>query len=350
MPARMRSLLCLLSPLLLVSACNDTDATQAAPRPPAAVAIQTLAPQEIQQRIQALGTLLARESIDVTASVSEKITSLKFSDGDTVSEGQLLATLAQQEEQALLAAAKADLAEQERELKRLEGLIQRKVAAQTEYDQRQTAKLQALARIKEVEAMIAERNITAPFAGQVGLRQVSPGALLTPGEVITTLDDTSVMRMDFQIPALYLTSIAKGQTVEAYSEALQRRFSGTITAIDSRIDRVARNINVRAELANPDGQLKPGMLMRLALITQQRQALMVKEEALQSVQDQHFVWVVDDSNTARKQQIELGLRQPGLVEVRAGLNAGTKVIYQGYDMLRDGASVAPQSDSAAPQD
>jgi membrane fusion protein (multidrug efflux system) len=346
MPKRARRLLSLITPIFLVAACSGDTTSSASPqRPPTAVAVKIITQQDVQRRIQALGTLLARDSIDITTNVSEKITALHFRDGEVVNKGQSLATLAQQEERALLAAAEANLAEQERELQRLKGLIERKVAAQTEYDQRQTAKLQAQARIKEVEAMIAERNLRAPFAGHVGLRRVSPGALITPGQVITTLDDIQVMRMDFQIPALFLTAVTQGQTVEAYSEALQQSFSGKITAVDSRIDPIARNINVRAELPNPELQLKPGMLMQLSLITEQRPALMVPEEALQSIQDQHYVWVMTNEQTARQQQIELGLRKPGLVEASSGLSEGDKVIYEGYDMLREGAPVAPQEES-----
>lgn len=348
MPKRARRLLSLIPPALFLAACSGDTTTAdngASPqRPPAAVAVKTITPQDVQHRLQALGTLLARDSIEVTTNVSEKITALHFRDGEVVNQGQPLATLAQQEEQALMASAQADLAEQERELRRLKGLIERKVAAQTEYDQRQTAKLRAEARIREVAAMIAERNLRAPFTGQVGLRRVSIGALVAPGEVITTLDDIKVMRMDFQIPALYLTAVSSGQTVEAYSEALQQSFSGKITAVDSRIDPIARNISVRAELPNPDLQLKPGMLMRLSLITEQRSALMVPEEALQSIQDQHYVWLMTDEQVARQQQIELGLRKPGLVEASSGLSEGDHVIYEGYDMLREGVPVTPQEE------
>ncbi len=193
--------------------------------------------------------------------------------------------------------------------------------------------------------MIAEREIRAPFSGVTGLRRVSPGALVTPGEVITTLDDISVMRMDFQMPALKLSAVAEGQTVEAYSDALDERFRGTITAIDVRIDPIGRNISVRAEIPNPDGKLKPGMLMRLALITDQRDALMVPEEALQSIQDRHYVWVVDSEQRAKRQQIELGMRKPGYVEARHGLDPGDKVISQGFTTLRDGVKVSPREAS-----
>lgn len=345
MPSRARHLLGLTLVSLALAGCDSGPAETQAERPATPVSVTTLAAREVEKRVQALGTLLARESIDVTTAVSEKITALHFQDGQRVKQGQLLATLAQQEEKALLASAAADLAEQDRELDRLRGLLKRNMASQTEFDQRDTARQRAQARLEEVQAMLDERNIRAPFDGVTGLRRVSPGALITPGEVITTLDDTTVMRMDFQMPALQLRAVAEGQTVEAYSDALNERFRGTITAIDSRIDPIARNISVRAEIANPEGKLKPGMLMRLALITDQRDALMVPEEALQSIQDRHYVWVVDSEQRAKRRQIELGLRKPGYVEARSGLDPGDKIISQGFTSLQDGVKVSPREAS-----
>lgn len=343
MPVRARRLVGLFCLLIALSACEG--APEVAPisqRPPVAVAVVTVMPQPVQRRIQALGTLLAMDSVEITPSVSEKVTALHFQDGERVEQGQLLATLAQQEEQALLASAQADLAEQERELRRLEGLIERKVAAQTEYDQRKTAKLRAEARIEEVRAMIAERNLRAPFGGVVGLRQVSAGALVSPGEVITTLDAIDVMRMDFQIPALNLKALEVGQKIEAYSEALEQTFTGVIAAVDSRIDPVARSISVRAELANPQRLLKPGMLMRLSLIVEEFPALMVPEQALESVEDKHYVWVVDAQQRAHRQEITLGLRKPGVVEARSGLDAGARVIFEGLVSLQEGDQLSIQ--------
>lgn len=314
------------------------------------VKVVTAQVSEIRETLPALGTLLARESVAITTSVAEKVSQLHFDDGQVVTAGALLATLEQAEERALLASAQADLAEQERELRRLKGLLATQSAAQTEYDQRLSNKQRAEARIREVEAMIAERNIRAPFDGVVGLRQVSPGALLSPGTVITTLDDLDTMRLDFQMPSLLLGKLQVGQTVTARSAALGREFEGTISAIDQRIDTQSRSVTARATLANPDHSLKPGMLMQVALQTEPRRGVMVPEQALESVNKDHFLWLVGDDNTAQRQPVTLGIRRNGEVEIRQGLAEGAQIITEGFMNLRPGASLSlPSPPASKPQ-
>lgn len=326
----------------LLAGCSPAENSAPAPRPAPAVKISTLKTEPVQNRVQALGTLLARESIDISSNVSEKITAVHFKDGDKVTKGQLLVTLQQDEEAAQLNSARADLAEQERELARLKGLIANQSAAQTEYDQRQTAKLRAESKIAEIQALLAERNIRAPFSGVTGLRQLSPGALVSPGTSIATLDDISVMRLDFQLPSLAINAIATGQSVVAHSEALGKDFTATIATVATRINPIDRSISARALIDNPDNTLKPGMLMLVSLITNEHDAIMAPESALQSIQLQHYVWIMNSEQKAERRQVTLGIRKPGFVELSSGVSAGEQLIYEGFTALQPGASVAPQ--------
>lgn len=323
-------------------ACQPAPEAAAKARPATPVKIQTLELETVQSRLQALGSLLARESVDISSNVTEKIQSLHFDDGQRVKTGQLLVTLEQAEEAAQLKSAQADLAEHERELKRLKGLLAKQSAAQTEYDQRQTSKLRAKSKIAEITALIEERSIRAPFSGVVGLRELSPGALLSPGTRITSLDDLSVMRLDFSIPSLNISAVALEQLIVAKSDALNEDFNGQISAIDSRIDPINRSLKVRALIKNPDGRLKPGMLMKIDLITAERQGIVVPESALQSVQLEHFIWLMDGENKAEQRKVEIGIRKPGFVEIRSGVTVGDKLIYEGYGRLQPGMAVAPQ--------
>lgn len=348
MPGLARLLVFAVAVLSLVTACEKPSpggpGRASQPTPVATVVVKS---QQIQETLPALGTLLARESVAITSSVAEKVSQLHFDDGQTVEAGDLLATLEQAEERALLASAQADLAEQERELRRLKGLLATQSAAQTEYDQRLSNQQRAEARIREVEAMIAERNLRAPFDGVVGLSQVSPGALLSPGTVITTLDDLDTMRLDFQMPSLLLGKLQVGQSVTARSEALGQDFEGRISAIDQRIDSQSRSVTARARLANPDHLLKPGMLMHVELKAEPRSGIMVPEQALESVDQNHFLWLVDSDGNAQRRQVTLGMRRGGEVEIRQGLSDGEQVITQGYMNLRPGAPVAlPQPPSS----
>jgi membrane fusion protein (multidrug efflux system) len=323
-------------------ACQPAPDTTSKTRPATPVKVLSLKLETVRSELQALGSLLARESVDISSNVTEKIQSLHFEDGQRVKAGQLLVTLEQAEEAAQLKSAQADLAEQERELKRLQGLLAKQSAAQTEYDQRQTAKLRSISKIAEINALIDERSIRAPFSGVVGLRELSPGALLSPGTRITSLDDLSVMRLDFSIPSLNISAVALDQEIIAKSDALNEDFNGKISAIDSRIDPINRSLKVRALIKNPDGRLKPGMLMKINLITAERQGMLAPESALQSVQADHFVWLLNSETKAEQRKVEIGIRKPGFVELRSGVSVGDQLIYEGFGRLQTGMAVAPQ--------
>ncbi len=184
-----------------------------------------------------------------------------------------------------------------------------------------------------MQARIGARNIRAPFSGVLGLREVSPGALVSPGQQITTLDDTTRMRLDFSVPATMLGFMQPGQTVRARTPAFNQEFSGTLSAIDGRVDPVTRSITARATLENPEALLRPGMLMEVTLQARERQVLLLPEESLQSRSDKHFVWVVNEG-MAKRTEILLGARKPGWVEVTGGLPAGTRVVRDGVGKLR----------------
>lgn len=331
-----------LSALALLSGCEPKAAAESRPRPATPVKVQTLSLATVEERLPAIGTLLAKESVLITSTVTEKVASLHFEEGQNLPAGAPIATLEQAEEQAQLASAKADLAEQQREIRRLKNLLASQSAAQTEYDQRLSAQQRAEAKIAEVQAKIDERTLRAPFAGIAGLREVSPGALVAPGDSITSLDDTSTMRLDLNLPSLLLRSLRQGMSVNAHSDALDNTFQGKITAINPRIDPVSRSVMVRAEIPNPNGALKPGMLMRVSLLKERREAIVVPSSALQSIEERHYVWLVDPQQQAERREIKLGIRLADQVEVLEGLNVGDQLIKEGYLMLRPGSAVAIQ--------
>ena len=301
--------------------------------PPVPVTAWVVDQQPFQSRVDALGTLRAWESVTITASVAETVSRLHFEDGQAVKEGDLLVTLQQKEEQASLREQQEFLAEQEREVARLEDLARRKQVARTELDQRRTQVAIARSRIEQERAQIADRTITAPFDGVLGLRQVSPGALVEPGQVITTLDDMSRMRLDFNVPARFLRFLQPGQRIEASTAAYEQAFTGEVAAVDSRVDPVDRSIMARAVFDNSAGLLKPGLLMQVTVLGDQRQAVLVPEESLVSRSTDHYVWQIDGT-TARRVFVKIGDRRPGWVEVVEGLQAGERIVRDGVGRLR----------------
>ena len=180
----------------------------------------------------------------------------------------------------------------------------------------------------------------APFDGVLGIRRMSPGQLVQPGQVITTLDDIDPIKLDFSVPAVHLPQLAVGTPIIATADARPgQKFYGHIDVIDSRIDAATRSILLRAVIANPAGLIKPGMLMQVILLERQRQAVVVPEESIVQRDDDHFITVVDQESRASERKVAIGERQPGIVEVKEGLEAGEMFVVRGMRFVRTGDKV-----------
>lgn len=297
--------------------------------------------EAIYDSVEALGTTYANESITVTATASETISEINFSDGQAVKKGAVIARLEQREEMAQLAAAKAQLEEHKRELERVSMLLQNKAASQRDYDERQTLMKIAQKDIDGIQARIEDRTLRAPFDGTLGIRRLSMGALVQPGDVITTIDDTKTIKLDFTVPSIHLATLKPGVAIEGRAEALgERAFSGQIESVDTRVDPVTRAVLVRAILPNADGAIRPGLLMRVILLKDARNALIVPEESVLQRQDRHFVLIVHpETNKVEERQITIGTRRPGIVEVLSGVKEGELIIVRGVNRVENGGTV-----------
>jgi membrane fusion protein (multidrug efflux system) len=198
-----------------------------------------------------------------------------------------------------------------------------------------------------VRSQLSDRVITAPFDGVLGMRQVSPGSLVTPGTPIATLDDISLIKLDFTVPERFIAVITRGQDVTARSETYpDRDFAGKVASVDSRIDPVTRSVTVRAELPNPDRLLRPGMLMTVAVFLEPRQAVVVPEIAVVQVGTESFVYRVNADHTVARAKVTLGSRREGEVELRSGLSPGDRIVTEGIVKLRDGMQVVEAASGA----
>ncbi|MCB1686664.1 MAG: efflux RND transporter periplasmic adaptor subunit [Pseudomonadales bacterium] len=311
--------------------------------PPAAVLLEPVRSGPIADPLEALGTLRANETVRITAQVSDVIAAIHFRDGQRVKAGALLVQMSDAEEAALLLEAQSLADEAERQYQRVRSLVEQGTAARSLLDERQRESQTAQARVTAVRSRLEDRIITAPFAGVVGLRQVSPGALVAPGELITTLVDDSTMKLDFTIPSLYLSSVSADTVVQATTQAFPgETFTGIVSSVDSVVNPVTRSITVRALIPNTDHRLVPGMLMTLELQRGQRQALLIAEEAIVPRGDRTFVYVVNttaEQPTAEQREVQLGARLPGRVEVISGLTEGEMIVKHGTFKLRPGAPV-----------
>jgi membrane fusion protein (multidrug efflux system) len=324
-----------------LAGCGDgADGASEAPQA-TTVITATVAPVQWRDTIEALGTARANESVTLTAKVSEIVRKVAFESGDVVQAGDVLVDLSSGAQLAGLEEARAAYQEAERQLKRSQELVARQLIAASLIDTQRAARDAAKARMDVVRAELSDRVISAPFDGVLGLRQVSPGSLVTPGTPIATLDDISVIKLDFSVPERYLAVLARGQDIAARSETWpDRDFQGKVLSVDSRVDPVTRSVTVRAEVPNPDRLLRPGMLMSVRLFQTPRNTLAVPEIAVLQVGLESFVFRVKDGQTAERVKVLLGSRRKGEVEVAQGLAAGDRIVTEGAVKLRDGARVS----------
>lgn len=309
----------------------------------ARVVVHEVAEEDFTEQVEVVGTVQSYESIDVSARVTEVVERVEFTDGQTVEKGQLLVRLSSAEDEARLEGVKAQLAEHERELERLRKLAAGGAVSSVLVEERETLAEVARRQAQEVQARLDDRLVLAPFRGVLGLRTISPGTLISPGTVITTLDQVDRVRLDFPVPEVFLAELETGMTLRARSAAYPGRlFEGKVVQINSRVDPVTRAVVVRADIDNADHALRPGMLLTATVSRMPRRAPAVPERALAPVYRQVYVFVVrekDGKKFVERRAIETGLRKTGFVEAASGLKAGETVVTDGYMGLRDGSEV-----------
>lgn len=335
-------------------ACGDRQAAAQGARgdrnAPVPVVVETVREQPWTDSLRALGTVQARESVTLTAKVSETVQQVHFESGQEVKRGAPLITLSGQQQFAALASAEAAAKEAEQLYQRQSQLAAQQLIARASLDTQRATRDAARAQVAEIRANLSDRVIRAPFAGVLGIRQVSPGALVTPGTVIATLDDVSRVYVDFPVPETELAGVAPGQALTGRSGTYaDRSFEGIVDTVSTRLDAGSRAATVRGNFANPERALKPGMLIEVSLARGRRPALVVPEIAVQQIGDETFVWRVKTDATVEKANVKVGGRIPGKVMLVEGVKAGERIVTEGVGKLQAGAKVATgaASDGAA---
>lgn len=303
----------------------------------------TLSQRAFTDGIQALGAAKGRRSVDITSATTELITRVMFADGQRVAAGTPLVELQAGEEDADILTARANLVQAQREVERWQELVERGVAPRVQLEQAETALATARAGVAAAQSRRGDRIIRAPFSGVIGLTDVTPGALVNPGRVIATLDDISVVRVDFPVPERYLSRIRAGTPITATADAMPgETFVGSIALIDTRVDPATRAVTARAEFPNPGGQIRPGMLMRVRVQQGERQGLAAPEAAVLFEADQAFVYRLTgqgDELQAQRVLVETGVVEGGFIEITGGLQAGDRIVASGLNRIQPGAPV-----------
>jgi membrane fusion protein (multidrug efflux system) len=331
--------------LAMIAGCSP-DSSGPANRPnqgpiEVVTAVSVVKPMGVE--IEAVGTAGANESAQVTSKGSNMITAIRFQEGSLVNAGAVLVELDSAEARATLAEAEANLAESERQLLRTRDLAAKQALSASTLDQIESTVKANRARVEGARARLADTVIRAGFAGRTGFRRVSVGSVVNAGTVITTLDDASLIKLDFTVPDTFLFAVRPGLPVNAVTAGLRgRTFEGKITKLDSRVDPATRSMFVRAEIPNSDGALKPGMFMTVTLQGDVLPAQLVPEAAIVPEQGRAFVFVIEDG-VAHRREVGVGRRRPGEVEITKGLKEGERIVVDGTQNLRDGAKVHDQA-------
>ncbi len=304
------------------------------------VRIATVSREVFADRVESVGTAGANESVNLTPKISDTISRIAFEEGAMVERGEILVELTNTSEATRLAEAQSTADEALRQYERLQSLLSDNLISATDLDAARTRAETAQARLEGVAVAMDDHLIRAPFSGILGFRNVSDGSLVSPNTIITTLDDISVIKLDFTIAEVYLAQLEVGQTIRAKSIVYpDQEFQGVIQVIGSRIDPITRSVQVRAHIQNRSAVLRPGMLLTVSLALNESDSVVVDEAALIPSGGRQYAFVVNEENVVRQVEVLIGRRQPGKVEVLGGLQVGDRVVVEGMAQLRPGQNV-----------
>lgn len=304
------------------------------------VEAEVIKAQDVTQEIIAVGSLLSNESVVLKSEIAGRLARIRFNEGQPVAAGAPLFDLDDSVYRAESEQARAALTLSQRNHERAVELFGRKLISTRERDEA-AAKLDVdKATVALAQAHLAKTHITAPFAGVVGLRAVSPGDYINPGQALAPLEQISTLKADFRLSEAALSAIQVGQTLALEVDAYPgQTFPGKVYAIDPRLAEETRSVGVRARVPNDKGKLRPGLFARVRLaIARHKDAIMVPEQAIVPQGDSQFVYVIEGGK-ATMRPVTIGLRQNGRAEILTGVAAGDTVITAGVQKIGPGAPV-----------
>ncbi|OOF11338.1 hypothetical protein BZG82_04795 [Salinivibrio sp. PR5] len=295
----------------------------------------------IAPSLSLVGNVKAHQQIDIESEVSARIETVHVKPGETVEKGAPLVTFNRAKAQAAVLEASAYLNDEQRKLKEYTKLAQRGALTQTELDAQQASVNIAKARLQSAQSDLDDHRLIAPFSGRIGLFDLSVGQRVDVGETLFSLDNLSRMNLDIQVPEQYIGLLYPNMPVAVTSQAYpDEAFTGTVSVVDSRVDKDALSVSVRVALDNPERQLQPGMLMEAKLTLPEQYAVIVPVQALQYSGTRRYVFRVDNEGIAHRTEITLGARIDNQVVVSKGLEPGQHIVVQGLVNMRDGAQVS----------
>ena len=290
--------------------------------------------------IAATGEIEAVQSIHLRPEVDGRITGILFREGDEVAQGTALFKVDDAELKAQVARAEADRDLAAQALTRTRQLIADKASSQADLERAEATAGSTQASLDLLQLRLERTTVRAPFAGATGQRMVSLGDYVTSSTQLVSLQTVNPERAAFQVPERYAERLRRGQRVTFRVAALPgQEFVGVVDFVDPVVQLPGRTITVKALVPNPKRTLQAGMYLDLRLAAEVRpNAIVVPEEAIVPLQGANFVYVVQEGK-ASKRQVGLGIRAPGIAEIRSGLDSGDTVVVGGQERLQDGMPV-----------
>ena len=290
------------------------------------------------RQVKSIGVLKANQEVVLRAEISGKIKEISFEEGSEVSQGQELIKF---EDELFIAGrdkAEAKYKLAKGEFDRTKRLYDQKVGAQKGYDEAFAQMSAAKAELDEATFQLSKTVIKAPFSGMIGIMKVSPGNIVQQHTELVSIVDNSSVKVEFTVPAKFIEDVASGQSVEISVDAFKdKKFQGTVDAVDSEVDTKNHSILVRAVIPNEENLLKHGLFANVSLVTGEKSDVMlIDEDALDREGAIEFVWVIDEKGRAAKRRVLTGARDFNGVEILAGVKEGEYVVTAGHLKLSGG--------------
>jgi len=322
--------------------------------PPATVTDIRVQRSQWNRRIEAVGDLRAIQDVAIASEVPGKVIAINFHSGATVTQGDVLLRLDDAEDRAQLDALEADLRLARLENRRIERLRGSPAFSQSLMDRTQSEVASLQAQAERQRVVLARKEIRAPFDGVLGIRQVSLGDIVSPGEPIVSLQSLNPIYVDFTVPERHRAAVATGQQLEVSVAAWpEQTFSGELLVVSPDVDVRSRTLKLRGRLTNADGRLQPGMFATVHLLQSDAEpVLTLPRTAISFFAYGESVFSINEeggSLTVHRKPVQVGRTRGEQVEILAGLEADQRVVHTGHLKLREGQTVVIGEAVALPQ-
>ena len=317
----------------------------------AAVPVMTVPAQltDLRETLTSVGTARALKSVSVYAETSGRVTAVAIDADTAVAEGDLLLQLDDRDEMLAVELATVKLADAKRLVTRYTAVNARDAnIPESQLDDAKAAVDSARIALEQARVDLDRRRITAPFAGRVGITEIDVGDRIDTNTLLTTIDDRSLLLVNFSVPEVYVDRVTRGTPVDVRLwDAADAPVSGEIVAVDSRIDINSRAFIARAAIDNAADRFRPGMAFEISLSASRGAFLSVPDVAVQWGADGAYVWVADDGRAA-KREVRLVKRLAGAILIEGELAEGEPVVMEGVQSVRAGVALKPLNDNLSP--